>query len=218
LARVSVTELRRLLGSLLAGDRAYIGQISIERSDRDFVLCHRDDLGRRDLHDYPAENAREIARFDDAGNYRPLKTAPDLRHGWRLEIVDLTELRSALDYFYPGRLAMFAEWKENRLTTTTLRETLDRQSGMYRVAAKISDEQINDLVGSFCRSNGGCLRTILWKRDERGTISSTKLPPNKFDASHDQTGHGEQVIPLLCQEACSLLVAEARKIVKTGSE
>ena len=213
-----MTELRRLLGSLLAGDRAYIGQISIERSDRDFVLCHRDDLGRRDLHDYPAENAREIARFDDAGNYRPLKTAPDLRHGWRLEIVDLTELRRALDYFYPGRLAMFAEWKENRLTTTTLRETLDRQSGMYRVAAKISDEQINDLVGSFCRSNGGCLRTILWKRDERGTISSTKLPPNKFDASHDQTGHGEQVIPLLCQEACSLLVAEARKIVKTGSE
>ena len=213
-----MTEPRRLLESLLAGDRVCIGQISIERSDRDFVLCHRDDLGRRDLHDYPAENAREIARFDDAGNYRPLKTAPDLRHGWRLEIVDLTELRRALDYFYPGRLAMFAEWKENRLTTTTLRETLDRQSGMYRVAAKISDEQINDLVGSFCRSNGGCLRTILWKRDERGAIPSTKLPPNKFDASHDQTGHGESVIPLLCQEACNLLVAEARKIVKTESE
>jgi sirohydrochlorin cobaltochelatase len=217
LARVSVTELRRLLESLLAGDRAYIGQISIERSDRDFVLCHRDDLGRRDLHDYPAENAREIARFDDAGNYRPLKTAPDLRHGWRLEIVDLTELRRALDYFYPGRLAMFAEWKENRLTTTTLRETLDRQSGMYRVSAKISDEQINDLVESFCRSNGGCLRTILWKRDERGATPSTKLPPNKFDASHDQTGHGESVIPLLCQEACNLLVAECRKVVKGGS-
>jgi len=212
-----VTELRRLLESLLAGDRAYIGQISIERSDRDFVLCHRDDLGRRDLHDYPAENAREIARFDDAGNYRPLKTAPDLRHGWRLELVDLTELRRALDYFYPGRLAMFAEWKENRLTTTTLRGTLDRQSGMYRVAAKISDEQINDLVGSFCRSNGGCLRTILWKRDERGAIPSTKLPPNKFDASHDQTGHGKSVIPLLCQEACSLLVAECRKVVKGES-
>lgn len=213
-----MTEPRRLLESLLAGDRVCIGQISIERSDRDFVLCHRDDLGRRDLHDYPAENAREIARFDDAGNYRPLKTAPDLRHGWRLEVVNLTELRRALDYFYPGRLAMFAEWKENRLTTTTLRETLDRQSGMYRVAAKISDEQINDLVGSFCRSNGGCLRTILWKRDERGAIPSTKLPPNKFDASHDQTGHGESVIPLLCQEACNLLVAEARKIVKTESE
>ena len=213
-----MTELRRLLGSLLAGDRAYIGQISIERSDRDFVLCHRDDLGRRDLHDYPAENAREIARFDDAGNYRPLKTAPDLRHGWRLEIVDLTELRRALDYFYPGRLAMFAEWKENRLTTTTLRETLDRQSGMYRVSAKISDEQINDLVGRFCRSNDGCLRTILWKRDAAGASASSQLPARKFDPAFDQTGHGESAIPLLCQEACNLLVAEARKIVKIESK
>lgn len=213
-----MTELRRLLESLLAGDRAYIGQISIERSDRDFVLCHRDDLGRRDLHDYPAEHAREIARFDDAGNYRPLKTAPDLRHGWRLEIVDLTELRRALDYFYPGRLAMFAEWKENRLTTTTLRQTLDRQSGIYRVAAKISDQQINDLVGNFCRSNGGCLRTILWKRDATGTSASSQLPARKFDPAFDQTGHGESVIPLLCQEACNLLVAEARKIVKTESK
>ena len=213
-----MTELRRLLESLLAGDRAYIGQISIERSDRDFVLCHRDDLGRRDLHDYPAENAREIARFDDAGNYRPLKTAPDLRHGWRLEIVDLTELRRALDYFYPGRLAMFAEWKENRLTTTTLRETLDRQSGMYRVSAKISDEQINDLVGNFCRSNGGCLRTILWKRDAAGASASSQLPTRKFDPAFDQTGHGESVVPLLCQEACNLLVAEARKIVKIESK
>jgi sirohydrochlorin cobaltochelatase len=218
LARVSVTEPRRLLESLLAGDRVCIGQISIERSDRAFVLCHRDDLGRRDLHDYPAENAREIARFDDAGNYRPLKTAPDLRHGWRLEIVDLTELRRALDYFYPGRLAMFAEWKENRLTTTTLRETLDRQSGMYRVAAKISDEQINDLVGRFCRSNDGCLRTILWKRDDAGASVSSQLPARKFDPAFDQTGHGESVIPLLCQEACHLLVAEARKIVRIGSK
>ena len=213
-----MTELRRLLESLLAGDRAYIGQISIERSDRDFVLCHRDDLGRRDLHDYPAENAREIARFDDAGNYRPLKTAPDLRHGWRLEVVNLTELRRALDYFYPGRLAMFAEWKENRLTTTTLRETLDRQSGMYRVSAKISDEQINDLVGNFCRSNGGCLRTILWKRDAAGASASSQLPTRKFDPAFDQTGHGESVVPLLCQEACNLLVAEARKIVKIESK
>ena len=209
-----MTELRRLLESLLAGDRAYIGQISIERSDRDFVLCHRDDLGRRDLHDYPAENAREIAGFDDAGHYRPLKTAPNLRHGWRLEIIGLTELRRALDYFYPGRLAMFAEWKENRLTTTTLRETLDRQSGMYRVAAKISDEQINDLVGRFCRSNDGCLRTILWKRDAAGASASSQLPARKFDPAFDQTGHGESAIPLLCQEACNLLVAEARKIVK----
>jgi len=51
---------------------------------------------------------------------------------------------------YPGRLAMLAAWTGNRLSTTPLRETLDRQSGMYRIAAKISDKQSNDVVGNFC--------------------------------------------------------------------
>ena len=85
---------------------------------------------------------------------------------------------------------------------------------MYRVAAKISDEQIDELVGDFCRSDGGCLRTILWKRDASGTIASTKLPPEKFDPAFDQTGRGDLGIPLLCQEACNLLVSAAREVVK----
>jgi hypothetical protein len=85
---------------------------------------------------------------------------------------------------------------------------------MYRVAAKISEEQIDSVVGNFCRSDGGCLRTILWKRDKRGTVASAKFPPEKFDPAYDQTGPDEQVIPLLCQESCNLLVAECRKVVK----
>ena len=192
-----------------------VGKISIRRINGGFVVSHCDDGGRDDLQRFQnPEEAAEIARYDDAGNYRPLKTAPNLRHGWRLELVDLTELRRALDYFYPGRLAMFAAWKENRLTTTPLRTTLTRQSGMYRVAAKISDEQVNQVVGDFCRSSDGCLRTILWKRDATGAPASTQLPPEKFDTSHDQTGDGVPVIPLLCQEPCNLLVAECRKAVK----
>jgi hypothetical protein len=87
---------------------------------------------------------------------------------------------------------------------------------MYRTAAKIRDEESDTLVGNFCRSESGCLRTILWKRDRQGTIASTQLPVEKFDPPHDQTGLGETVIPLLCQEACNLLVAEARKIVKSA--
>jgi len=132
-----------------------------------------------------------------------------------------------VDYFYPGRLAVFAAWKSDKLKTTPLRETLDRQSGMYRVAAKISDSQVNDLVADFCRSNGGCLRTILWKRDADGAIASTKLPKGKFDPARDQataanppgsatpaTAAIPATVPLLCQEACNLLVAECRKVVK----
>ena len=212
----------------------YFGQILVTKGESaGFALLHRDDASLDQLQTYQdAEDAIEIAKYDDAGNYRPLKTAPSLRHGWRLELATVEELRRALDYFYPGRLALFAAWKSGYLKTTALRDTLDRQSGMYRVAAKISDPQINDLVADFCRSDGGCLRTILWKRDRNGVIASTKLPKEKFDPVYDQAmaacrsrpagdaraSHSEAAtVPLLCQEVCNLLVAECRKVVKAES-
>ncbi|HEX4706492.1 MAG TPA: DR2241 family protein [Candidatus Udaeobacter sp.] len=217
----------------------YFGQILVEKSDEGFLLRHRDDEGPKQLQTFRnAEDAIEIAKYDDAGNYRPLKTAPNLRRGWRLVLDNTEELSHALDYFYPGRLAMFAAWKSGRLQITPLRATLDRQSGMYRVAAKISDSQINDVVADFCRSDVGCLRTILWKRDADRAIASAKLPNEKFDPARDQTsvcsrralgdarsshppsrgsgavGSEAATVPLLCQEACNLLVAECRKVVK----
>jgi len=217
-------------------DRCCLGQILIQKTNDGFVLSHREDEARKDLQtSRNAEEAVEIVKYDDAGNYRPLKTAPNLRHGWRLTLQTLKELKRALDYFYPGRLAVFAAWKTGQLRTTNLRDTLDRQSGMYRVAARISDEQIDDVVADFCRSDGGCLRTILWERDQLGTVSSTKLPNEKFDPTFDQTkalGRPESsafaeakadkttpataTVPLLCQEPCNLLVAECRKVV-TGA-
>src|SRR5207249_792226 len=203
----------------------YFGEIFVQKTTSGrFVLSHRNDESVDHLQTFRnAQDAIEIAKYDDSGNYRPLKTAPNLRHGWRLELDTLEELRCALDYFYPGRLAIFAAWKRDRPQTTPLRETLDRQSGMYRVAAKISDAQIDDLVADFCPSNGGCLRTILWKRDALGTIASTKLPTEKFDPACDQAsalnppGTPTATVPLLCQEACNLLVAECRKMVKRES-
>src|SRR5437867_4814043 len=202
---------------------SYFGQILVRKtSTGEFVLSHRDEEAADQLKLFRnAEDAIEIAKYDDTGNYRPLKTAPNLRHGWRLELDTLEALMRALDYFYPGRLAVFAAWKKGMLQTTPLRETLDRQSGMYRLAAKISDSQADDLVADFCRSNGGCLRTILWKRDARETVASTKLPTEKFDPAYDQVEAPAQpgsaipaTVPLLCQEACNLLIAECRKVVK----
>ncbi|MBA3273144.1 MAG: hypothetical protein H0T11_04635 [Chthoniobacterales bacterium] len=164
-----------------------------------------------------AEAAEEIARYDDLGNYRPLKTAPNLRHGWRLLLRDAAEVCRALDLFYPGRVAALEVWSRDALMTTAFRDTLARQTGMYRVAAKITDEQANALIGDFCRSDGGCLRTILWKRTAAGAMPSTLLPPEKFDVRHDQSGRGEEALPLLCQEICNLLVAAAREFVKADS-
>jgi sirohydrochlorin cobaltochelatase len=213
---VSALAPERALADWLAKGLRCLGQIAIEcRDDGTFALSHRDDAARDNLTiDRAADAAVELARFDDAGKYRPLKTAPTLRHGWRLELENLAALRIALDLFYPGRLAAMFAFEKGELATTPFRETLGRQSGMYRVAAQINEKEANELIGNFCRSDGGCLRTILWRRDENEIVPSTKLPPEKFDPRHDQTGSGGPTIPLLCQEACNLLVAEARRIVQ----
>ncbi len=199
----------------------YVGQITCSRWSEGFELRHRDDAGcaaeALTLHEDP-EHAAQLALYDDAGAYRPLKTAPNLRHGWRLVVADEAALRLALDLFYPARLGAWRAFAAGRLAVTPLRETLGRQTGMYRVAGKLTDEQADALVGRFCRSDGGCLRAILWRQDAAGAVPSARLPPEKFDPAHDQTGgkHGPDtaLIPLLCQEACNLLVAEARAVVK----
>jgi sirohydrochlorin cobaltochelatase len=214
---------RALAGALVDGSFV-MGEIRVAFRGTGYILAHRNDGDRDDLRTHrSADNAVEIARFDDAGDYRPLKTAPNLRHGWRLELPTLRAAREALDYFYPGRLAAFARFQEGELGTTSLRETLQRQTGMYRVAANISNSGVTDVVGGFCRSDGGCLRTILWALDGSGEKPSTLLPPEKYDPDYDQakgtpTESKGALLPLLCQEACNLLIAECRKVVRSGRE
>ena len=202
-----------------------VGQIRVGKAGAGSELRHREDAGRGEdelsTHGDP-EEAVQLALYDDAGAYRPLKTAPNLRHGWRMVLADERSVRLALDLFYPGRMGAWRLFQEGRLRTTPLRETLNRQTGMYRVTGKLTEEQADALVGRFCRSDGGCLRTILWKRDAEGAVASTGLPPEKFDPGWDQAANqkvGESgVVPLLCQEACNLLVAEARAVVKGKKE
>jgi sirohydrochlorin cobaltochelatase len=191
-----------------------------------FRLSHRDDGDApRASDDFSGpEDALEIARLDDAGSYRPLKTAPNLRHGWRLVVANAAELYRALDFFYPGRLSVLAAYQDTRLISTSLRETLGRQTGMYRVAGKITDAQLDEIIGNFCQSDGGCLRTILWKRDHSGAAPSPNLPAAKYDPDYDQVlatdtkTAGFRHVPLICQESCNLLVAECRKAAKATPE
>ena len=211
--------MNRPLDPLPANDFC-LGEIAVAAVAGGYTLCQRGDLhlspASREPHTNP-EDATVIARYDDAGAYRPLKTAPNLRHGWRLQLPDAGALRLALDLFYPARLGALAAWREGRLRVTPLRETLARQSGMYRVTQRLTDPQADQLVASVCRSDGGCLRTILWPRDAEGASASALLPPEKFAPSHDQTrlpAGSAPVLPLLCQEACNLLVAAARTAIK----
>jgi sirohydrochlorin cobaltochelatase len=154
--------------------------------------------------------ARDIALYDADGNYRPLRTAPTLKRGWRLTLATMGQLHDALDTFYPAMLAARLAFVEHRLRVTPLRETLNRQSGMYAITRKITDPQADALIGAQCCSTTGCLKTILWSIAPG--VPVTSLPADKFQPASDPA-----TIPLLCAEACNLLVARAREVVKQGA-
>ncbi len=209
---IDVFEQRLRAGSLTVAE-------VVARSAREggFDLRHRGDIGipTGELTVFQsAEKAREIARFDANGAYRPLKAAPTLMRGWCLRLDSPREALLALDYFYPGAFASWIRFCEGQVTPVPLRETAGRQSGMYRITQKVSDDQANELVGRFCNSSAGCLRTILWTIETGRPIRS--LPGSKFNPASDQAGERTDVIPFLCVEACNLLVAELRKVVKAA--
>jgi sirohydrochlorin cobaltochelatase len=184
-----------------------IGQLLISQDTAGWELRHVDDAGRGDLALFVCwQDARALGNLDDAGAYRPLKTAPTLRHGWRLVVRSIRDLRCALDYFYPAMLGMWLAEQSGEVAPTCLRDTLARQTGMYRVTQKLTDRQAQELIRHTCH-DGACLKTIRWPIAPGVPIES--LPAEKFVTAGETANW-----PLICAEACNILVAGARKVVK----
>lgn len=200
------------LASWLAKGRNLVGEIAItSHDDGSFSLRHVADHDRADLTPFHGpEEARELARYDDSGKFRPLHSAPTLKRGWQLHVTDIGSLRLALDFFYPAALGSSHALEQGRLTATPLRDFLGRQTGMYRFTNTISDEQAHAMVGKICASTL-CQRRILWPL--------TPDQPLANEAASKATAcHSENEIPLLCIEACPRIVASARKIAKETFE
>jgi sirohydrochlorin cobaltochelatase len=184
-----------------------VGQVLIRRHADGWELRHEADADSANLATYQGTAAaRALANLDDAGAYRPLKTAPNLRRGWVLMARDARELRKAIDTLYPAMIGLWVAQRAGEVEPVHLRETLARQTGMYRVTQKITDPQAQDLVGRVCEPRGGCIKTVLWRLAPDMPITS--LPAEKFVAP------SRECLPLWCHEACNILVAEARKTVK----
>ncbi len=196
------------LGRILSAGAATIGQIRISPG---FALTH---VERGFADDVPVfrdpYDALEIAKYDEAGKFRPLKTAPNLRTDWRIELESLDDVLLALDLMYPAAVATAREFQNGTLPAVNLRSTLARQSGMYAVVKKLTDEQADSLILSACNSQTGCLRRLLWK------ISENRPSPLTEQCGQIRPGEGE--IPLLCAEACNLLVASGRSVVKAAQK
>ena len=196
-----MTLAQELESYLPPGTRSSFGQLSLTRSpDGMFEACHIDDLSVADtLQEIDSGPAlREIAKFDQAGGYRPLKTAPTLKTGWRTRCTSAVEFLKRLDAIYPAVFATWIAYDKGEHPPTSLRKTLDRQTGMYRFAGTITDEMANRMVSELCLP--GCLRKIAWPINDEIPLCRLTSQPHS--------------IPVICTEACTFAVSAARSLAK----
>ena len=171
-------------------------QVLIRQADTSgYRLCHIDDAVAEGLKLYESpRDAREISKLTEDGEYRPLKSSPNLRRGWSLRVANEKELATAMNYLYPSAIVHWHLHREGELEVTHYRQNAARQSGIYKRVQALTDEGVQDAARACCE-NAVCLKKTLWDVDK-------DLPLEM------ERGEGE--IP--CPEPCSIFVSFARRV------
>ena len=170
-------------------------QVLIRREEPGYRLCHVEDVLAEGLKLYEnPRDAREISKLTKEREYRPLKSAPNLRRGWLLRVSDAKDLASALNYLYPAAVVHWYLHRAGKLEVTHYRQNAARQSGIYKRVQALTDESVQDAAQACCE-DAVCLKKTLWDVDEG--------LPLRMD-------RGEGEIP--CPEPCSIFVSFARRV------
>jgi hypothetical protein len=182
-------------------DELVFAQTVIRRHGNGFEFRHIADTGRsaESLRLLSVPALREWAQSSAQGNFRPLKSAPNLRPGWRTLVNTPAELDAALNNLYPGGIADWYAARSPFPPVTNYREFTNRQTGMYRITTMLSDRQAADVIRACCHPRF-CLKRRLW------TING--LEPDK----------PEQKSLLPCLEPCPVLLEFARKAMRLEQE
>jgi hypothetical protein len=173
------------------------GQIVVRRQEGGFELRHESDRAAAPdtlatLHDAELRAwAQEIA----GGAYRPLKSAPNLRAGWRAVAADGAALELLLHYLYPGAVADWFAAQSTHPPLTSYRQFTARQTGMYRITTMLDDAIAGAAIRACCHVDF-CLKRRLW--------SVEGLKPDAAGC--------KSLIP--CLEPCALLLEFARKVAR----
>jgi hypothetical protein len=178
------------------GEGRVFGQVLLEAAEPGrYSLRHVEDAGSSGLKPYEdPRQAREISKTTEEGEYRPLKSSPNLRRGWELRIEGAGDLATAMNYLYPAGAVHWHLHREGRLEVTSYRENAARQSGIYKRVQRLSDEGVQDTARACCE-DAVCLKKTLWGVDEDTPLAMER---------------GEGEIP--CPEPCSVFVSLARRV------
>jgi hypothetical protein len=181
------------------GEELVLAQVWIRRSRNDFALRHVEDHAETSLRSVKFDEARAIAQSTAAGEFRPLKSAPTLIHGWQIIARNESELGTAVNQLYPGAIAdWFAALAPNP-PVTNYRDYVNRQTGMYRITAMLADADAAQLIQTVC-ARENCLKRRFWT-----------VPGLAPDAPADKS-----LIP--CLEPCAVLMESARKAVRANQQ
>ncbi len=183
------------------GDAFVLAQVLVRRLDQGFELRHVDDrsVDARHLRELAPEALRTLAQSTADGDFRPLKSAPNLASGWRTASADVEQLGVALERLYPGAIADWFAAGEPVPPVTHYREFTARQTGMYRITTMLDDAQAGRVAVACCHARF-CLKRRLW------TVPGLAA---------DEAG-AKSVIP--CLEPCAVLLEFARKAVRLEQE
>ncbi len=185
----------------LLGEELVFAQVLIRRAGPGFELRHVDDrdCSVTDLKELAVAELRATADFTETGAFRPLKSAPNLKAGWRVLVAGVPELELALEQLYHGALADWFAARKEVPPVTGYREFTNRQTGMYRITQMLSDEQAGQVIRVGCHARF-CLKRRLW------TVTGLAI----------DMAESKSVIP--CLEPCAILLEFARKAMRLEQE
>lgn len=183
------------------GTELVLAQVQVRRQPSGFDLRHVNDRGSvvDSLQPVPVAGLRALANHTAAGEFRPIKAAPNLRSGWLCRVTSETELEAALNQLYPGAIADWFAAQQPALPVTHYRAFTARQSGMYRITTMLPDAQAAQVIRACCDARF-CLKRRLWTVDG--------LAPDAAE--------GKSLIP--CLEPCAVMLEFARKAVRIEQE
>jgi hypothetical protein len=173
------------------------GEVLVRRAGQGFELRHvaDRDAGAEGIEVLTVNGLRALAQFTTSGAFRPLKSAPSLRRGWRAAVADQNALELAVNHLYPGAVADWFAARVNPPPVTSYRQFTARQTGMYRITTMLSDSLAAAAIRACCHADF-CLKRRLW--------SVEGLAP---DAP-------EQKNAIPCLEPCAILLEFARKVAR----
>ena len=180
------------------GGELVVAQVLVRRQTNGFELRHVADRGAalEELKSETPEAARAVAQFTEGGTFRPLKSAPTLRRGWRIAAASDADLEIALNRLYPGFLADFFAVRTGAPRVTGYRKFTNRQTGMYRITTFLSDAEAGAMIAKCCSARY-CLKQRLW------TVEGLAAD------------RAESKSLIQCLEPCAVLLEYARKVVRT---